>query len=244
MEVLGFLEPVAKLLAVRLAGGAARLAARAAAVKEEPSAASTRGEARIGAGALDPAGLAHLAADVHPQTAVVVIRFTEAQALGGRTTAGPAPLIEHLAAALETAAREAGLPYLRLVGEEMVAAAGLTAEEAGAPAARRAAAFALAARAACLRLFDEAESEPAFRIGLDLGVAIGSRIGAAPGFVNLWGQAVRVAEQLAASAPEGGIQASETVYAALSDTYLFRPRGRFHLPGQGVASSFILAAEL
>jgi adenylate cyclase len=243
-ELLGFLEPVAKLLSVRLAGGAARLAARAAAVHVEEPAPAAVSSARLSAGALDPAALGDLAAEVHPLTAVAVIRFSDARALGGRSGRGAAPLIERLATVLEGAAREAGMPYLRLVGAELVAAAGLTAEEGGAPAARRAAAFALAARAACLRLFDEAESEPSFRIGLDLGVAIGSRVGSAPAFVNLWGEAVRVAGQLAASAPEAGIQASEAIYAALSGAYLFRPRGRFHMPGQGVASSFILAAEL
>jgi adenylate cyclase len=106
------------------------------------------------------------------------------------------------------------------------------------------AAFALEARARCLALFEEAEAEPAFRIGLDLGVAIGSRVGSGEGFLNLWGDAVRMAGQMAASAPEGGIQATEAVRAALSAQYLFRPRGRFYLPRHGTAESFILAAAL
>lgn len=243
-EVLAFLKPVAKLLSVRLAGGAAHLAARAASVKAQAPAAAPLAEARLGAGVLDPAGHADLAADVHPLTAVAVIRFTEARALAERGGKGAGPLIERLAGALEAAAREAGIPYLRLLGEEMVAAVGLAAEESGTPAARRIATFALAARGACLHIFEQAETEPTFSIGLDLGVAIGSRVGSAAPFLNLWGEAVRAARELAASAPVGGIQASDSVYAALADAFLFRPRGRFHVPGRGVASSFILAAEL
>jgi class 3 adenylate cyclase len=245
-EVLGFLLPVAKLLAVRLAGGAARLAEQAAAVKaQEPVPAPQGPEVRLAGGALDPAALASLAADVHPLAAVAVIRLAEPLALADRS--GPPAeraLMERLAAGLEDAARAAGIPYLRVLGEEMVAIAGLSAEEAGMPAARRIAAFALAARACCLRLFEEAGAEPAFRIGLDLGVVIGGRVGTEPGFLNLWGEAVRVAGQMAASAPEAGIQASESIYAALAGSHLFRPRGRFHMPGHGAMSSFILAAEL
>jgi class 3 adenylate cyclase len=247
-EVLGFLQPVAQLLAVRLAGGARRLAQRAAAVKEaeaQAEAAPAAAPARLADSALRDALPADVAADVYPQVAVMVLRFTDPLALAGRRAAAlQGALVEHLARELEAAGQAAGVPYLKLLGDEMVAAAGLTAEEAGPPAIRRMAAFALAARRCCLALFEEAEAEPAFRIGLDLGVAIGSRVGPGSGFLNLWGDAVRLAGQMAASAPEAGIQASEAVYAALAGQYLFRPRGRFHVPRRGAMSSFILAAEL
>ncbi|WP_027284710.1 cache domain-containing protein [Rubritepida flocculans] len=245
-EVLGFLQPVAQLLAVRLAGGARRLAERAAAVKEaEAEAAPAAAPAQLADSALRDALPADVAADVYPQVAVMVLRFTDPLALAGRRAASlQGALVEHLARELEAAGQAAGVPYLKLLGDEVVAAAGLTAEEAGPPAIRRMAAFALAARRCCLALFEEAEAEPAFRIGLDLGVAIGSRVGPGSGFLNLWGDAVRLAGQMAASAPEGGIQASEAVYAALAGQYLFRPRGRFHMPRRGAMSSYILAAEL
>jgi class 3 adenylate cyclase len=175
----------------------------------------------------------------------MVVRFTDPLALAGRrASAVQGSLVEHLARELEAAGQKAGVPYLKLLGDEMVAAAGLSAEEAGLPAMRRMAAFALDARRCCLALFEEAEAEPAFRIGLDLGVAIGSRVGSGSGFLNLWGDAVRLAGQMAASAPEAGIQATEAVYDALSGQYLFRPRGRFHMPRRGAMNSFILAAEL
>lgn len=245
-EVLAFLKPVSQLLAVRLAGGARRLADRAAAVQAvEAAAAPKEQEAQLAGNALRDALPADVAADVYPQVAVMVVRFTDPLALAGRRAAAvQGSLVEHLARELEAAGQKAGVPYLKLLGDEMVAAAGLSAEESGLPAMRRMAAFALDARRCCLALFEEAEAEPAFRIGLDLGVAIGSRVGSGSGFLNLWGDAVRLAGQMAASAPEAGIQATEAVYDALSGQYLFRPRGRFHMPRRGAMNSFILAAEL
>jgi class 3 adenylate cyclase len=244
-EVLAFLKPVSQLLAVRLAGGARRLAERAAAQAVEAANAPKEQEAQLAGNALRDALPADVAADVYPQVAVMVVRFTDPLALAGRrASAVQGSLVEHLARELEAAGQKAGVPYLKLLGDEMVAAAGLSAEEAGLPAMRRMAAFALDARRCCLALFEEAEAEPAFRIGLDLGVAIGSRVGSGSGFLNLWGDAVRLAGQMAASAPEAGIQATEAVYDALSGQYLFRPRGRFHMPRRGAMNSFILAAEL
>jgi class 3 adenylate cyclase len=245
-EVLAFLSPVSQLLAVRLAGGARRLAERAAAVQAVEAADTPKEpDAKLADNALRDALPADVAADVYPQVAVMVLRFTDPLALAGRRAASlQGALVAHLARELEAAGQKAGVPYMKLLGDEMVAAAGLSAEEAGPPAMRRMAAFALDARRCCLALFEEAEAEPAFRIGLDLGVAIGSRVGSGAGFLNLWGDAVRLAGQMAASAPESGIQATEAVYGALSGQYLFRPRGRFHMPRRGAMSSFVLAAEL
>ncbi|UPY39100.1 cache domain-containing protein [Sediminicoccus sp. KRV36] len=243
-DTQGFLEALAKLLAVRMAGGQARLAARAAAVhalEPEPAAAS----AGFADSALSASLSAEVAADVYPQVAVMVVRFTDPLALAGRRAAAlQGALVGRIAHALERAAQEAGIPYLKLLGDEVVAAAGLTPEEAGRPAARRIAAFALAARSCCAALFEEAEAEPGFRIGLDMGVAIGSRVGSGEGFLNLWGDAARLADQMAQSAPLGGIQATEAVYAALAGQYLFRPRGAFHVPLHGPRNCYILAAAL
>ncbi len=85
-------------------------------------------------------------------------------------------------------------------------------------------------------------------MGLDLGLALGSRLGqgagGGDGFLNLWGEAPEAADRMAASAPEGGVQATERAYAALSATHLFRPRGAFHLPRLGAMNSYVLAAGL
>ena len=227
-----------------MAGGQARLAARAAAVNAlapAPESASTG----FADSALSANLATELAADVYPQVTVMVVRFTDPLALAGRRAAAvQGALVGRIAHALERAAQEGGIPYLKLLGDEVVAAAGLTPEEAGRPAARRIAAFALAARACCTQLFEEAEVEPGFRIGLDTGVAIGSRVGSGEGFLNLWGDAARLADQMAESAPLGGIQATEAVYDALAGQYLFRPRGAFHVPMHGPRNCYILAAAL
>lgn len=239
-----FLEALAKLLAIRMAGGQSRLAARAAAVHAleptpEPS------NVTFADSALTASLAAELAADVYPQVTVMVVRFTDPLALAGRRAAAvQGALVGRIAHALERAAQEAGIPYLKLLGDEVVAAAGLTPEEAGRAGARRMAGFALAARARCAALFEEAEVEPGFRIGLDTGVAIGSRVGSGEGFLNLWGDAARLADQMAQSAPLGGIQATEAVYDALAGQYLFRPRGAFHVPQHGRRNCYILAAAL
>lgn len=245
-DARAFLDAVSKLLAVRMAGGASRLAARAAAVQAlEPEAAAPQSVAGLVDSALTASLAAELAADVYPQVAVLVVRFTDPMALAGRRAAAvQGALVERLAHALERAAQETGIPYLKLLGDEVVAAIGMTAEEAGLPAVHRMASFALAARACCASLFEEAEVEPGFRIGFDVGVVIGSRVGSGAGFLNLWGDAVRLADQMAQSAPLGGIQATETVYSALAGQYLFRPRGAFHMPPHGRMSCYILAAPL
>lgn len=245
-DARAFLDAVAKLLAVRMAGGASELAARAAAVQAlEPAAAAPQAVAGLVDSALAASMTAELAADVYPQVAVLVVRFTDPMTLAGRRAAAvQGVLVERLAHALERAAQDVGIPYLKLLGDEVVAAIGMLPEQSGQPGVRKMASFALAARACCAVLFEEAEVEPGFRIGLDVGVVIGSRVGSGAGFLNLWGDAVRLADQMAQSAPLGGIQATEAIYAALAGEYLFRPRGAFHMPPHGRMSCYILAAPL
>jgi adenylate cyclase len=185
-------------------------------------------------------------ADVYPAAAVLVARFSDPLALGrAAPEADGCTLLRRIADAAEAAAREAGVPYLALMADQLVAAAGLDAAEPREAAARRIAQFALALRDAASRILDEANLPPGFRIGLEVGVAIGSPIGddSGAGF-NLWGDAVRMADHLAVTAPEAAIQASEAFYGHVQEGFLFRPRGAFHMPRIGIQRSFVLAGEL
>ncbi|MDB5377670.1 MAG: rane protein of unknown function [Rubritepida sp.] len=242
---LQFLSAVASLLAVRAAGGATRLAERAAAVQAlEPEAP----EPEAATSFLDTALCASLGRELHcevyPQAAVLILRFTDAMALAGRRGGGAAGILfEPIAHQLERAAGRNGVTHLRVLGNHVLAASGLGAEPDPAAAAQ-VAGFALAARELCTGLFEEAGGEPAFRIGMDLGIAFGGRIGAGEGFLNIWGEAVTLADHMADSAPLGGIQATAAFYAAVSGRFLFRPRGAFLMPRQGRKSSYVLAAAL
>lgn len=236
-----FARAVANMVALRLRGHVATPAPVSA--PESPGTSSEPARAGLSDGTLLHFGAEEVAAEVLPGVAVMALRFTDPVALA---RAGPpgTPIADIIAGLLQEVATAYGLPYARLAGEEVVAAAGFTREESGAPAARRIAAAALDLRDRCEALFEEARQPPAFRIGLDLGVAIGSSVGRGPRFFNLWGDAVRTADHLAGTAPTGAIQASEPLYEALRQGFLFRLRGSFYLPRVGEMRSFILAGQI
>jgi class 3 adenylate cyclase len=186
-----------------------------------------------------------LAAEVHPGVAVLVLRLGDPLALARRAEGGaPVPLIARVTAELQAGAREHAVDYLKLMGESAVAAAGLRPEERDEPALARLARLALALRASCLDAFEAASQAPDFRLGLHSGVAIGNAVGERPRIFNLWGDAVRTAEQMAASAPPGAIQATESVQHMLRAGFLFRPRGAFWLPRLGEMPTFLLVRAL
>ncbi len=235
-----FAAAVANLLAPRIAAAPAEAPALAAA-----PAAPRRA---MPAAALADAGLAappprDLAADVFPDAAVLVLRLADSFALARRPAPDLAVRFDALAQALQEVAEEHGLPYLRLLGEQAVAAAGL-----GGPgeegAAERIAEAALAIRTRCAELFEGIGGAPEFRLGLDAGVAIGTAVGSGRRVFNLWGEAVRGAEEMAATAMPGTVQATEAMYARLRHGFLLRPRGAFWMPRAGERRTFVLAGQL
>ncbi len=192
----------------------------------------------------DPAGLA---ASWFPAVAAMIIRFDDAVTLG--RPAGPSDqsgvtaIAEQIATAMQAIASRYELPYMKLTGHHLIAAAGCVAEPDPGAAVRLADA-ALAAREACLSLLSRAGYEPVFHIGVDVAAALGCVLGEAPRLFNLWGDVVRNAEMMAHSAGAGGaIQVSESAYARLRQDFLFRPRGMFYLPRIGPARTFILAGR-
>jgi adenylate cyclase len=186
-----------------------------------------------------------LSAELRPGVAVLAIRLGDPLALARRAEGeAPVPLIERLAATLQSLAREHAVDYLKVMGESAVAAAGLRREESGEPALARLARLAIATRASCIAEFEAANEAVDFRMGLHVGVAMGNLLGEAPRIYNLWGDAVRTAEQMASTAPGGAIQVTEAAYELLRGGFLFRARGAFWLPRLGEIPTYLLVRAL
>jgi class 3 adenylate cyclase len=193
---------------------------------------------------LRPAEIDPLAlhAEIYPGMAVMVLRFTEATAMAVRLSGVPRCIFDEIGCALQQIAIDNGIPYLKLAGHEIVAAAGFNPADSG--AATVIADMALAIRDRCIALFEESERSHAFQIGIDCSLAIGGAVGNEPRVFNLWGDAVHIAGAMAASALPGTVQATEAAYQRLREDFLFRPRGRFYLPRVGDARTFVLAGRL
>jgi PAS domain-containing protein len=185
---------------------------------------------------LDPALATYGSADRSlPHAMVLVLTLPDAAA----------PLAHHVACATQKIAAAHAIPYVKMLGTRIVAAAGYAADSpAGlAEAAPRMADVAIALRERCAALFDPEDGPGAFGLGLDVGSIVCATLGEAPGLFNLWGEAVQGASALAASAPAEAIQASERAYLLLRHGFLFRPRGLFYRPQTGDARSFVLAGR-
>lgn len=192
---------------------------------------------------LERAATDGLAATFFPSVTAMSIRFDDAVALGRPDQAGVTTLADEIARAMQAIASQYALPYMKLTGHSLIAAAGCTATPDPLATARLADA-AIAAREACLALLTESGLEPVFHIGIDFGPALGSALGQEPRVFNLWGDVIRTAELMAQSAAgAGSIQVSEHAYEQLRQQFLFRARGVFFLPRVGAARTFILAGR-
>lgn len=260
-EVRDLLPPLAGLLAVRMREPDAQVApgeTPGEAPRATPAVTATvPAIGAVAAPALSPTGTrdfaadlalrgidtATIGADVFPAVAVMVVLFGDPVAIAAQHDAESASLADRIVEALQAIAAQHDIPYMKLVSQQVVAAGGFTAGDDSAVV--RIAEAALAVRERCLELFDDCGRPPAFGIGIDQGIAIGGEVGREPRLFNLWGEAVRTAETMAASAAGGAsIQVSEAAYDLLRHQFLFRPRGSFYLPRVGAARTFILASQL
>jgi class 3 adenylate cyclase len=73
---------------------------------------------------------------------------------------------------------------------------------------------------------------------------IGSAVGFGQTAYNIWGEAVRVASSLAATAQRGTIQASEASYELMQGGFLFRRRSGFYLERVGEMTTYVLRGRL
>lgn len=181
--------------------------------------------------------------DIYPAAALMVLTFSDPLVATRHAAVSAIGVADAIARGVQDIGAEFELPYLKILNHTLVAAAGCTAEP-GLDAAIRLADAAIAIRDLCLESMERAGLDAYFQIGIDLGRAVGRPLGHNPVVFNLWGEAVRGAELMAASAPDPGtIQATEAVYTALRAHFLFRQRGRFFTPRGGVARSFVLAGR-
>jgi len=235
-----FVRAVANMVALRMA----EAPTEAPASERTEAAAPTEPEAKrsytaeLASRGIDPATIE---GDVYPSVAVMVVHFVDQLAASARPPAAENTISDQIACALQEIARKRDVPYLKIVGQEVVGAAGFSAPDGA--AALLMADVALAIRDHCLALFEEGDRRLEFRIGIDCGLAVGGDVGSDPRIFNLWGEAVRTAARMALTGLPGTVQATEAVYERLRQSFLFRPRGTFYLPQVGEARTFILAGR-
>lgn len=196
-------------------------------------------EARAGAGGLDRRGLA---AEVFPSVTVMVLRLSDALALAEPVAqAGGCALADQVVRIVEDCATAASIAYVRVMGDGIVVADGFGDRAEGAAEAITGLGLDVAER--CAQLFSSLDLATLFRIGIDTGTVIGSTVGTGARTYNIWGEAVRAAEAMAASAPPGAVQLTEAVHARVGERFMFRPRGRFWVSGAGEMATYLLAGR-
>lgn len=237
----GFLRVIARMLASRMpaiTGHSQRARAEvippAAALAEERSFSD-----ELALRGIDAEGVG---AKLYPSVAVMVVKFGDPVAMARSASPSNVVLADRVGCAMQQLAVEHGIPYLKMTGPEIVAAAGWS--HADDTALWRLADVALALSELCGDAFEDGGLEPSFRLGLDVGLAIGGAVGVEPRLFNLWGEAVTVAGLMAQSVVPGVIQVTERVHRKLESDFLFRPGGGFFLPRVGRVQTFILAARL
>jgi len=195
------------------------------------------GEVRTGRARDDGA----LRAGRYPMVPVMIVIFNDPD--GQNSAVDNLELVRSMSRRMQEIARQYQLFSLQLIGRRLMLVGGCS-ETPNPDDAVRLADAALAIREAFLLALTDADIEPIFRIGIDVGPALGGYLGDDPAVFNLWGDAVSTSELMAQGVPSAGtIQVSEAAYSVLRSHYLFRPRGMFYLPRIGVSRSFLLAGR-
>lgn len=254
-EDLGFARAVATLLALRMRGGETTGRRSGAPRRSEGEhhgalAEPMRGTELVSAGRAQSL-LARIArerdegtgigAQVFEDVTVVVMRFADPVSLAASVDESGREAVDDLARKLETLAEELGVEYLKLLGNQIVCAAGFAGDSQR--AAEAMAEFALAGLDHCARLFTRLERPLELQIGIDSGPAIGSAVGGERSIFNLWGEAVATATRMAETGVYGMIQATESSYRRLREDYLFRVRGSYYLEGFGEFTTYALTGR-
>ncbi|MGD8714039.1 MAG: adenylate/guanylate cyclase domain-containing protein [Desulfobacterales bacterium] len=184
-----------------------------------------------------------IGADLFNDTTVFLLRFTDPAPLAERMANGdPITAVDHLLSHLEDLAASLGIDYMKVMGDEIVCAAGMHQKAKDHP--RLMAELALGIQDRCSDVFAELNTPMEFRIGLDTGGVMGSPVGRTHKAYNIWGEAVRFASMMAKTGISGSIQVSETTYRRLRSSYLFQARGRFYLPNIGETSTYIMTGRI
>lgn len=182
-------------------------------------------------------------ADLFSDTTVFLLRFTDPASLAERIADSEAiTAVDHLVSHLEDLAASRSIEYMRIMGDEIVCAAGM--DDKLKDHSHLVADLALSVQDRCTALFAELNTPMEFRIGIDTGAVMGSPVGRTQKSYNIWGEAVRFASMMAKTAIPGTIQVSETTYRHLRAGFLFKARGRFYLPNIGEVSTYLLTGRI
>ncbi len=172
----------------------------------------------------------------------MVLRFTDAAAMSLVVAAAGAASRMEIARRLQQSAAERAIPYLKLVGHDVVA--GRWIWVAASAAAHLIADTALAVRDCCAGSPRRQQSNGGFSDWHRLRHGDRQYRGRRAGHLQPVGDAVTIAQSMAASALPGTVQATESAYRRLRHDFLFRQRGSFYLPQVGEARTFVLAGRL
>jgi class 3 adenylate cyclase len=177
-----------------------------------------------------------------PQTTVLTLLIRDDALLSPETAPqGSGSTATPLADAVRDACGRHAIRYVKILGSDIVMADGFDGDPE--EAAVRLANAALDLRDHCALLSRHHHGHtPSFAIGIDNGSAIGAP--ATPDAFNLWGDAVRVAQSLAATAAPGTIHVSQTAYDQLNSSFLFRRIGAYYLDQIGEMATFTLRGRL
>ena len=195
---------------------------------------------RLAAGGID---IDKTAADIFTDATVLALRFSDPIALAGQTADDESTTtVDLLVAYLEDAAASDVIDYVKIMGEEIICAAGIGNDANN--HARRIADLALNLQDRVSGLFASLNIPMEFCIGIDTGAVMGSSVGRKQKTYNIWGESVRFASQLAVSGIAGGIQVSQNTYQCLRSRYLFQARGRYYQPHIGETSTYLLTGRV
>lgn len=182
-------------------------------------------------------------AGLYPAVPLMVLEFAGAYTARPEIAKQMLHIIEDLSSRIQKVAQDTGLFAVQISGSRVVFL-GSCQQKLNHGDALRLADSAIRIREACLMALAGFNTNLTFRIGLDVGPVLASRLGSDPDVFNIWGEGLNIAELLARNAPDDGqIQVSEKAYQELRSYFLFRPRGDFYLPGSGVTRSYILAGR-
>lgn len=271
-DTMSFVRSVANMLAPRYSAGARATAlpnesvdnaatARPHAVAEVPArpldvadlpamrTASLSGERskrfreRLAAQGLDDGAVG---GKVFRDAAVMVLRFVDpviasvAFAVPGETERSP--MLNEVVCALQRIAEAHEIDYLKILSDQIVAVEGFSGN--AAEQARATAELALDIQAFCREAFAGMQTPADLAIGLDQGTVVGSSVGFGRFAFNIWGDAVRIAQAMAATAPPGAIQLTDRAYRHLASRYMVRSRGAFYVEREGELSTYLLKGRL
>lgn len=147
-------------------------------------------------------------------------------------------LLNQVFSLFDRLAERHGVQKIKTIGDTYLAVCGLP--EPRADHAERIAELALAMQREIATIDTGARDVFKVRIGIHSGPVIAGVVGIKRLAYDLWGPAVNVAEQMAASAVAGSIQASAVTHELLREKYGFERRGEFYVVGQGEVATYLL----